>query len=128
MKKLFESRFSKFKIPPFQQINTGDVIFLKQSSGLIQAIALVSKVDFYGPFKLDEAERLMEKYKDALKLEEDFVNLKRASKYATLIKFDSILQIEPIPIEKSDRRSWVLLNKNYIKLFRETYPARFVHR
>lgn len=110
--KTIESRFSKSRIPPFQQITADDVVFLKQSSGPIQAIALVSKVEFYGPLKPGGIDQLIEEYKEELRLDESFITLKRDSNYVTLIYFTVVLPINPIPITKSDGRSWIVLTKN----------------
>jgi len=109
-KKTIESRFSKVRIPPFKVINSGDVLFLKESSGPIRAIALVSKVQFFGPLRSGEAESIMREYSLDLALEDSFKDIKRESRYVTLVHLGDVLPIQPISLTKTDRRPWIVLN------------------
>jgi len=108
--KTIESRFSKVRIPPFRAIHCGDVLFLKETSGPILAIALVSKVEFFGPLLSGEADSIMQRYSSGLALNESFRQVKRESKYVTLVHLGDVLSIKPIAISKTDRRPWIVLN------------------
>jgi hypothetical protein len=109
-KKTIESRFSKVRIPPFRAINQGDVLFLKASSGPILAVALVSKVQFFGPLRPGEAVSIMQEYSSGLALEDSFEMAKQDSRYVTLVHLGEILSTKPISVTKRDRRPWVVLN------------------
>lgn len=108
--KTIESRFSKPRIAPFQRVQKGDVIFLKQAAGPLLAITLVSEVRFFGPLEEGEIENIFEEYRDGLALEQDFTETKLDSKYGTLIFLSSVTAIQPIPVAKTDRRAWIVLS------------------
>lgn len=108
--KTIESRFSKVRVPPFKAIHSGDVLFLKESSGPIRAIALVSKAEFFGPLLPGEADSIMQRYSSGLALEDTFRQVKQESKYVTLVHLGDVLFIKPIAIAKTDRRPWIILN------------------
>jgi len=107
--KTIESRFSKFRTPPFSKVQTGDVVFLKEVAGPIHAIAFTSQVHSFGPMSIGEAEQVMVEYQDGLQLESDFKGRKQNSLYATLISLGTVLPVKPLHVEKRDRRSWVVL-------------------
>ena len=104
-----ESRFSKIKHPPFLKVNSGDLILFKLCSGPIKAISLVHKVEYVGPMKDGEANLLMNRYQACLQLDDDFINAKQDSVYASLIYIDSAEEIKPFSLIKKDRRGWVVL-------------------
>lgn len=109
-KKTIESRFSKIRIPPFKMINNGDVLFLKESSGPILAIALVSKPQFFGPLRPGEAESIIQEHSSGLALDDSFKQTKQESRYVTLVHLGDVLPIKPISLTKTDRRPWIVLN------------------
>jgi hypothetical protein len=108
--KTIESRFSKPRIAPFQRVQKGDVLFLKQSAGPLLAITFVSAVRFFGPLEDGEIENIFEEYRDGLALEQAFKESKRDSKYGTLIFLSSVTSIQPIAVAKTDRRAWIVLS------------------
>jgi len=107
--KTIESRFSKFRTPPFCRVQTGDIVFLKEVAGPVQAIALTSHVQFFGPLKAGEAERIMEDYQEELQLDSAFKERKHDSVYVTLIFFGLVLPVKALKVIKLDRRPWVVL-------------------
>ena len=82
---------------------------------LLLAVAIVATTKFYGELKGSEAEQLMKQYAQGLRLEHDFFDLKRNSKFATLIWFSSIQSLNPLSVAKSDRRPWVVLSSELKK-------------
>ena len=78
-------RFSRARVPPFNKVRAGDVVFLKEVAGPVHAIALASCVQFFGPLGPGEAERIMEQYRQGLQLESDFKIAKQDCLFATLI-------------------------------------------
>lgn len=110
--KTIESRFSKARIPPFKMIKSGDVLFLKESSGPILALVQVANVEFFGPLGPGEADSLIDKHKKGLAVEESFRQAKQESRYATLIYLGNVLPIKPISLTKTDRRAWIILSND----------------
>ena len=107
--KTIESRFMNSRQPPYGKIGGSDIMLLKQTSGPVLGIALVKEVLQYGPLKPGGAEEVLSKYKNELCVEKEFVNLKKNSKYAVLIRLAASVKISPFSIIKRDRRAWVVL-------------------
>jgi len=107
--KTIESRFSRARVPPFNKVRAGDVVFLKEVAGPVHAVALTSHVQFFGPLGPSEAEQIMEEYRQGLQLDSDFKTAKQDSLYATLISLEVVLPLKPLHVIKLDRRPWVAL-------------------
>lgn len=69
--KTIESRFSKNKIIPYQQINKNDIILIKKSGGPIIGYFTILKVLFFN-LKETSIEELKEKYQKELCVQENF--------------------------------------------------------
>ena len=69
--KTIESRFSKNKIIPYQQINKNDIILIKKSGGQIIGYFTILKVLFFN-LKETSIEELKEKYQKELCVQENF--------------------------------------------------------
>jgi hypothetical protein len=108
--KSIESRFSKVTCVPYGGVFPNDVLLLKETSGPLRAIAVVSCVSNHGPLSPGEAQELMRRHRDRLRLDGDFVALKRNSRYATLMHLGSVFRVRAVKISKRDRRPWVVLN------------------
>ena len=108
--KTIESRFTKSRIAPYNKVESGDVLLLKEKSSSVKAVASVSKVCYFGPLKSGEAAKIMDEYQEQLALESLFKESKRDSAYGTLIYLERVLTVESIPIVKADRRPWVVLS------------------
>lgn len=109
-KKTIESRFSINRVAPYKQINNGDIVLLKLSSGPIIGVCIVTHAWFY---KLDENswnEIKNNYFMEICVFDQTFWEYKKKSCYATLIKFQkSKLIIPPLNISKKDKRGWVIL-------------------
>ena len=111
-RKTVESRFSINRCPPYQSVESGDLVLVKQSGGPIVAVAEVSDVWFY---ELDPEARdfIRSRFSTQLCIEgPEFWERKAASCYATLMKFSRVESVEPIPCSKRDRRGWVVLGSS----------------
>jgi len=109
-KKTIESRFSVNKHAPFEQIQQGDIIVLKKSSGPVCGVCRVAHVWFYrlDPNTWSEIERYTEK----LCMDDSaFWEKKKAASFATLIQVEDVHRIEEFDIDKLDPRSWVIVRK-----------------
>jgi hypothetical protein len=108
-RKTVESRFSINRCPPYECVESRDLVLIKQSGGPIVAVAEVSDVWYY---ELDASARefIRTRFANQLCIDgTDFWESKSASCYATLIQFSRVEKVEPIPCLKRDRRGWVVL-------------------
>jgi hypothetical protein len=110
-KKTIESRFSVNRHAPFEQVQKGDVIILKRSSGPIVGMCKVADAWFYhlDPDSWSEIER----YASALCMDDSsFWKEKRGASYASLMRIESTVKLPHFEIEKLDPRGWVVLYSN----------------
>lgn len=108
-KKTVESRFSTRRFAPYNHVDKGDVVLLKQSSGPIVGICQVAYVWFY---QLDpESWRTIKKDFTAAICAQDpnFWREREAASFATLMRIQHVKSISPIKFNKRDRRGWVIL-------------------
>jgi hypothetical protein len=107
-KKTVESRFSITQCAPYSRIKKGDVVFVKESGGPVQAVAEVASVSFY---RLDkgEVEVIKNRFGRSLCVDDDFWHAKAGCAYATLMYFSNLRTIKPVLCQKRDRRGWVVL-------------------
>ena len=108
-RKSVESRFSRHRVAPFEQVGVGDLLLLKAQSGPVTGVASVAHVDSY---VLDPASwaSIRERFSTALCAEDDeFWADRRDARYATLMRLAGAVPIEPLDLEKRDRRPWVVL-------------------
>lgn len=110
-KKTIESRFSKKKIAPYNQIKKNDIVIVKKSSGNVVAYFTVKDVMFFDLNRISIKE-IKEKYNKALQVTDDFWNLKKNSNYATLIIIEKLVKLNLFSIEKKGMQTWINLTKN----------------
>lgn len=107
-KKTVESRFSVYRHPPYEQVEPGDLLILKKSSGPICGVCRVSNVWYYRLDPSSWAE--IEQHAAALCMDQSpFWARKRSASFATLMRLDTVVSIPEMPIDKVDPRSWVVL-------------------
>lgn len=107
--KTAESRFMKRRVVPYQSVNAGDLLILKDSSGPIRGLALVSEARHYGPLNRTDVVSLFLKYGRELRVNDQFRKSKEAARFASLLLLAYARTIPPIQLRKSDRRGWVVL-------------------
>lgn len=110
-KKTVESRFSTRRFAPYQQVDAGDVILLKQSGGPIVGICQVSYVWFY---QLDPAswQEIQARFAQALCAQDPVFWQQRAhAAFATLMRVRNVAALPAQPVTKRDRRGWVVLHQ-----------------
>lgn len=109
-KKTIESRFSKNKIAPYNQISKDDIVLVKKSGGDIVAYFTIKEVLFFDLSK-HSINEIRNKYEKELCVDDNFWKIKQDSKYATLIKIDKIYNLKPFHILKKGMQTWIILNK-----------------
>lgn len=106
-KKSVESRFSRNRIAPYQQVRECDIILIKEPSGPVVAIAEVSSTGFY-QLNADAWKEIRSRFEDALAVpDEGFWYARRNANYASVIGLADVERIQQFWIDKRDRRGWV---------------------
>lgn len=110
--KTMESRFSKNKNAPFQQISTGDLVYIKPSGKDIIGQFRVNKVIFFDGLSEADFSQIKKDYGEALAVDESYWKAKINSRYGTLVWIGQTQQFltSPIRFSKKDLRGWVVLN------------------
>ncbi len=107
--KTIESRFTRHRIAPFQQVVSGDVIFFKQAAGPITAAGLAGTVQDLD-LGIVPLWQLADQYSAAIApVDASFWADRAAARYATLVTMLDVVRTEPVPVQKRDRRGWVVL-------------------
>lgn len=109
--KTIESRFTRHRVAPFRRVVSGDVIFFKQSAGPITAAGLAGTVH-----DLDLAtvplRQLADEYGAGIApADASFWIDRAAARYATLVTMLQVVKTDPVPVQKRDRRGWVVLSR-----------------
>lgn len=109
--KTIESRFTKNKVTPYDQVKSGDVVIMKKSGGEIKGCFIIDSVEYHELKALNQARKLQEKYSDALCFNrtDTFWESKSNSNFATLMFIGQVIPLKNFNVEKRDRRAWVLL-------------------
>ncbi len=110
-KKSIESRFSKRKDPPFGQISSGDLVYIKPSGQDIIGQFRVKKVIFFDGLDKETLEEIKERYGKEIQSDESYWKTNKDAKYGTLIFIGESNQFltSPIRVPKKSHRGWVVL-------------------
>jgi hypothetical protein len=108
--KTIESRFTRHRVAPFEQVSSGDVIFFKPAGSPITAAGLAGTVQHLD-LQIIPLQRVAEQYSPAIApADVSFWADRAAARYATLVTMLDVVQTQPVPIQKRDRRGWVVLD------------------
>ena len=110
--KRLDTRFSKEKCAPYDSINNGDTIYLKESDGPIVAKAKAVKIKFYANLDDEKIQLFKYTYNTQLYMDDDFWNRESDSHYATLFTLKDVEGIPPVALNNQDQSSWVVLDEN----------------
>lgn len=108
-RKTIESRFTKTKCPPFGQIEAGDRLFLKLSSGPVCGRAAVAKVKSFADLTPTKIFELKKRFNHAICGSDQIWQNKLDCRYGLLIWLKGVGSVEPRRIDKKDWRAWVVL-------------------
>ena len=111
--KTTESRFSRVRCAPFEEVSDGDVILIKKVAGPICGIALAHKTWCYD-LTYEPLERIRDRHGEAICADEAFWDAQRDANYATLIELSHQAALDAVPFEKRDRRGWVSLRSRQL--------------
>ena len=119
--KTIETRISKTKLPPYQAVNVGDHVLMKESGGPIRGVFEIEQVETYhassnldklvfdAVFR-DDARQIYGFQEVMYAHREAFRKKWCASKYATFMHVKNVRRYDPVvPIQKSNRQAWVVL-------------------
>ena len=109
--KQIESRFTKTKREPFGQIQPGDKLLLKISSGPVCAIATAAAVKSFENLTPQKIEQVKEEYNHGIKGSNQIWQSKADCRFGLLIWLTDVEPIEPVWIHKKDWRAWVILTE-----------------
>lgn len=115
-RKTIETRFSKHKIAPFGQVNTGDLVYMKVPGGEVVGQFRIKKVFYFAGLTQNDVEKIFKEYGEQIlrgdqKLDLQYQSDKKDSNFGTLIFIEQSEQFitSPIKIKKSDQRGWMVL-------------------
>lgn len=115
-KKTVESRFSSRRFAPYNRVDKGDVVLLKQSSGPIVGVCQVNYAWFY-ELDPESLQTLKKDFAVAICAQDsDFWKQREAASFATLMRIENVKSISPIKFTKRDRRGWVVIHESSSQL------------
>lgn len=107
-RKTVESRFSRYKIAPYQKVRYDDLILLKQSSGPVIASFKVSSVNYF-ELTPEVLEMLQATYGSQIDGSKEFWRAQHTKQYATLLGIGDLQIHTTIKVRKQDPRGWVVI-------------------
>jgi hypothetical protein len=114
-RKTMESRFSRTRCAPFNQVRDGDVILIKQVAGPICGLTLAKRAWFYGLMH-EPLDRIRARFGGMICGDDAFWEGRRDASYATVIELAETIAIDAFPCTKRDRRGWVALRSPQLAL------------
>lgn len=107
--KQIESRFTKTRREPFGQIQPGDKLLLKISSGPVCATSTVAAVKSFENLTPQKIEQIKEEYNHNINGSNQIWRSRYDCRFGLLIWLTDVESIEPVRIHKKDWRAWVIL-------------------
>lgn len=108
--KTIESRFSMNRIAPYHTVSAGDKVFMQEVGKQVTAMFEVERVLFFDNLTENKIAEIKHLYGKAICADEAFWNLKKHSKYATLIYIKNPVAVAPFKVHKSDRSAFKSVN------------------
>jgi predicted transcriptional regulator len=111
-KKTIESRFSKVRCAPFGAVSEGDVVFMKESGGLVVGEFTIAQVITFSNLEKVSLKELAKKYSEELcsDIDKNFWKKRENARYATFLHVSKTVRYEkPFSFPKKDRRGWVII-------------------
>lgn len=110
-RKTLESRFTKTRQPYWGQIQPGDEIFLKLSSGPVCATATAAAVKYFENLTPKQILQFKQRYNHLICGSDHYWESKTNCKFGFLVWLEGVRSIKPVHINKRDWRAWVVLTE-----------------
>lgn len=111
-RKTIESRLTKTMQPPHGRVAVGERLFLKASGGPFMATAIASEVLTFQNLDEADVQGLRERFNNAIAGDDAYWQLKRESRFATLIRLQDV---EPITVgptyQVAYMKAWYVLDE-----------------
>jgi len=111
--KKIESRWYKFKRPPFGSISKGDTIYFKESGKPVSAKAKAENVLTYENLTRNNIIKIIKKYGNLIGIDLNFVDKVKDKRLCILIFLNNVQKIEPFEINKKGyglMNAWISIN------------------
>jgi hypothetical protein len=109
--KTIESRFSVNRCAPYRAVHDGDMLLLKRPAGPVVAVAEVAQVWYY-ELDANAWAVIRRNFGPLLRIDDpEFWQRKASACFATLMRLEHVVAIDPVPCGKRDRRGWVVLER-----------------
>ena len=108
-RKTIESRLYLTNQKWLSQVNAGDKIFLKVSSGPVIATAIVDKVKYYENLTAERILEMQKQYNQQILGDEQHWQAKMRSRCGILVWLKDVRPVSHRSIKKFDWRAWVVL-------------------
>ena len=116
--KTIDSRLTKVRCAPYGKISEGDVVYMKESVGLVKGQFTASKIETYEDLTPEILHNINSQYHSEIFVDLGFEGFKAkwgTARYATLIHITNVRTYKnPFPFPKRDRRAWILLDKSLV--------------
>ena len=109
--KRIESRFTRIRREPFGQVQPGDKLFLKESSGPVCAVATAVKINNFVNLTPKRIAEIKQQYNSYIRGSDEYWKSKADCRFGFLVWLKDIEPIEPVRIHKKDWRAWVILKE-----------------
>ena len=114
-KKTIESRFTKVRCTPFGKVHEGDVVYLKESGGLVKGVFTIAGVETFGSLNTSGIQAIYERCGQAIFYQAftQFFPPEKwlAAKHATLIHIANPIAFDnPFSYRQKGRSAWLLLD------------------
>jgi len=111
--KRIECRLSSVRKSPFEAVRPGDLLWLKLPSGPVTAVARAGPCRFRAITQPGELHRWLRPHRSAIRAESGFFqDAERWCRFVSLVWIKMVVKISPMPVYKSDQRSWVVLDES----------------
>lgn len=110
-RKHVESRFSKSNFYTLAGVTSGDKLFLKLSGGPVCAIATAATVKNFENLTPEQIIEIKQQYNHLIGGGDEYWQKKADCKFGFLVWLKDVRAIEPMRINKTDWRAWVVLTE-----------------
>ena len=108
-RKTVECRLGQIGYLPYGCVQGGDLIWLKEASGPVQAVASAAAVQTLQPLTPDLLDWVRRQFNDRIRAPAGFWHNGRRATAATLVWLEDVCPLRPFQVAKHDRRAWVPL-------------------